>query len=139
MKKHFNKELVMTKEDNENFKNSTKYWICNNDFTDNDVTVRDHYHITGKYRCSAHRECIIYLKLNHKIPVVLYNLKNYDFHDSHLIIQELGKFNHEINFIKNKLEKYMTFTINNKFNFIDSFQFLSSSLDSLVKNLNKDC
>ena len=32
----------------------------------------------------------------------------------------------------------MNFTINNKLSFIDSFQFLSSSLDRLVKNLNKD-
>ena len=31
----------------------------------------------------------------------------------------------------------MSFSINSKF-FIHSFQFLSSSLDSLVKNLNKD-
>ena len=31
----------------------------------------------------------------------------------------------------------MTFSIDNKLSFIDSFQFLSSSLDSLVKNLNK--
>ena len=28
MKKLFNKELVMTKENHENFKNSTKCWIC---------------------------------------------------------------------------------------------------------------
>ena len=27
MKKHFNRKLVMTKEDNEDFKNSTKCWI----------------------------------------------------------------------------------------------------------------
>ena len=32
----------------------------------------------------------------------------------------------------------MSFTINNKLIFIDSFQFLSSSLDSLVINLSKD-
>ena len=32
----------------------------------------------------------------------------------------------------------MSVTINNKLIFIDSFQFLSSSLDSLVKHLNKD-
>ena len=32
----------------------------------------------------------------------------------------------------------MSFTINNKSSFIESFQFLSSSLDSLVKNLNRD-
>ena len=135
MKKHFNKELVMTKEDNEDFKNSTKCWICDNDYVDNDVKVRDHCHITGKYRGSAHRDCNINVKLNHKIPVVFHNLKNYD---SHLIMQELGKFNLKINVIPNGLEKYMNFTINNKLSFIDSFQFLSSSLDSLVKNFSKD-
>ena len=32
----------------------------------------------------------------------------------------------------------MSFYINNKLSFNDSFQFLSSSLDSFVKNLNKD-
>ena len=32
----------------------------------------------------------------------------------------------------------MSFTINNRSSFIDSFQFLSSSLDRLVKNVNKD-
>ena len=32
----------------------------------------------------------------------------------------------------------MSFTIKNKLSFIDSFQFLSSSLDSLVKNLSKN-
>ena len=51
---------------------------------------------------------------------------------------EPGKFNFKINVIPNGLEKYMSFTINNKLSFIDSCQFLSSSLDSLVKNLNKD-
>ena len=37
-----------------------------------------------------------------------------------------------------ELEKYASFTIKNKLSFIDSFQFLNSSLDSLVKNLNND-
>ena len=32
----------------------------------------------------------------------------------------------------------MRFSINNKLSVIDSFQFLSSSLDSLVKNLSND-
>ena len=53
-------------------------------------------------------------------------------------MQELGKFSLKINFIPNGLEKYMSFDIINKLRFIDSFQFLGSSLDSLVKNLNKD-
>ena len=53
-------------------------------------------------------------------------------------MEELGKFNLKINVMPNGLEKYMTVTINDKLSFIDSFQFLSSSLDSLVKDLNKD-
>ena len=80
MKKHFNKEFVMNKEDNEDFKNSTKCRICDNDYIDNDVKVRDHCYITGKSRVSAHRDCDINLKLNHKISIVFHNLKNYDSH-----------------------------------------------------------
>ena len=52
-------------------------------------------------------------------------------------MQGLAKFNVKIIVIINGLEKYMSFTINNKLSFIVSFQFLSSSLDSLVKNLSK--
>ena len=52
-------------------------------------------------------------------------------------MQELGKFNLKINVIPNGLEKSMIFSIN-KLSFIDSFQFLSSSLDSLVKNFAED-
>ena len=52
-------------------------------------------------------------------------------------MQELDKFNVKVNVMPNGLEKYMSFTINNKLDFIDSFQFTSSFLNSLVKNLNK--
>ena len=84
---------------------------------------------------ALHRDCNINLKLNHQIPVIFHNLKHYD---SHLIILELGKFNLKINFIPNGLAKYRRFSINNKLFSIDSFQFLDSSLDSLVKNLGKN-
>ena len=125
----------MTKKDNEDFENSTKCWTWDNTYVDGDVKVRDHCLITGKYRDSTHRDCNINVKLNHKIPVVFQILKNYD---SHSIMQELGKFNLKINVIPNVLEKYMSFSVNNKLNFIDSLQRLSSSLDRLVKNLAKD-
>ena len=96
MKKYFIKELVMTKEDNEGFENSTKCCICDNDYIDGHVKLRDHCHITGKNRGSAHRHCNINVKLNHKIHVVIHNLKSYD---SYLITHELGKFNLKINAI----------------------------------------
>ena len=121
----------MTKEDNEDFKYSTKWWICDNEYVDNDVKVRNHCHVTGN---ALHIEIVISI-LNHKIPNVFHNLKNYD---PHLVMQELDKFNLKISVAPNGLKKYTTFTINNKLGFIDNFQFLRSSVDSLVKNLNKD-
>ena len=53
MKNHFNKELAMTKDNKEDFKNTTNCQICGNDYVINDVKVRDHCHVTGKYRGSA--------------------------------------------------------------------------------------
>ena len=94
----------MTNEDNEDFKNSSKCWICDNDYIDNDVKVRDHCHITEKCR-AVHRDCNINVKLNDKIPVIFHNLKNCN---SNLILQELGKFNLKINIIPNVLQKYMS-------------------------------
>ena len=63
IKKHFNKELMMTKEDNGYFKNSTKCWICDNGYIENHVKVRDHCHITGECKGSEHRDFNIKLKL----------------------------------------------------------------------------
>ena len=40
-----------------------------------------------------------------------------------------------INCIPNNMEKYMAFMLGNHLVFLDSFQFMSSSLDNLIKNL----
>ena len=53
-------------------------------------------------------------------------------------MQQLGQFNLKIKFMPNGLEKCMSFSINKKLSFIDSFQFLSSTLDNLVKSSGKD-
>ena len=90
MKNLFNKKLVLTKEDDEDFGNCNKCWTSDK--------VRNHCYITDKYRGFTHRGCIINVKLNHKIPIVLHNLKNYD---SHLIVQKLGKFDLKINVMPN--------------------------------------
>ena len=135
VKKYFEKELVMTNEDNGNFENSTESWTCDNSYVHDDVKPRDRCHITGKYKGSTHRDCNVNEKLNHKIPVVFHNLKTYD---SHFIKQELEQFDLKMNFITNGLEKCMSFKINNGLSLIDSFKFLSFSLDNLVKNLGKD-
>ena len=100
MKKHFNEKLVMTIEDNENFKNSSKCWICDNDYIDNDVISIDIIVILLEKIEALHIEIVISI-LNHTNSVVFHNLKNYH---SHLFMQELGKFNLKINVMPNGLE-----------------------------------
>ena len=39
-------------------KNSTKFWICNKVYVENDVKVRDHCLVTGKYIGFAHGDLI---------------------------------------------------------------------------------
>ena len=59
-------------------------------------------------------------------------------YDSHLIFSELNKFNVKINVMPNRLEKYMAFLFDRNLVFIDSMQFMNSSLDKLVKNLSDE-
>ena len=133
IKKYFNKNLVISVVNEKRFQSSNKCWLCNKLFTDEDIKVIDHDHITGKYRGSAHSNCNINLKLTKKGPVIFHNLRGYD---DHLIMQEISNFDVEISVILNGLEKYMAFTINKHLIFIDSMQFTNSSLDALVKNLS---
>ena len=109
MKKHFNENLFMSVEDEKRFQSSNKCWIFNKLFTDEDQKVRNHDHITGKCRNSAHSDCNINLKLTKKVPTIFDHLRGYD---SHLIMQEIGKFDLKVDVIPNGLEKYMAFTIN---------------------------
>ena len=49
---------------------------------------------------------------------------------------EIGKFDVKVSVIPNRLEKCVAFTINKNLVFIDSMQFMNSSLDASVKNLS---
>ena len=62
MKKEFNKQLIMTHNDELSFKLEQKCHICEESYKDKDIRVRDHCHITGKYRGSAHQDCNLKLR-----------------------------------------------------------------------------
>ena len=128
MKKHFNKNLIMSEEEEEQFQSSNACWICEKLIDDDDEKVRDHCHLTGRFRGAAHWSCNINLQLTKKVPVIFYYMRGYD---SHLIFRELNKFDVEIDVIPNGLEKYMAFFLNKNLVFIDSMQFMNSSLDKL--------
>ena len=114
--------------------------------------MRDHCHFTGQYRGAAHNKCNLQFKKANFSSVIFHNLQNYD---SHLFIKNLGKTSGFIKCIPNNEEKYISFSKNitiGKFTnkegkevemkhdlrFIDSFKFMTSSLDGLVKNLSLD-
>ena len=63
MKKHFNKNLIMNEEEEEEFQSSNTCWICEKLIDNDDEKVRDHCHITGKFRGAARWNCNINLQL----------------------------------------------------------------------------
>ena len=131
-----NVQIVMTEEDEDNFKNATQCYLCEEEIEDNihlqrGLKVRDHCHMTGKYRGCAHGLCNIHF--NHKDfknTVFFHNLKGYG---SHFIICNAHEFERKkkIDVIAQNSEKFIMFGFDN-LQFTDSFSFLSSSLDRLV-------
>ena len=108
----------MSEEKEEQFQSRNTYWIWEKLTDNDDEKVRDHYHLTGKFRGAAHWSCdIISLQLTKKVPVIFHNLRGYD---SHLIFCELNKCDLKIDVIPNRLEKYMGFLLNKNLVFIDS-------------------
>ena len=99
--------------------------------------VKDHCHITGRYRGAAHNECNLKLRIKPKtdqIPVVFHNLSGYD---AHHIMQAMSQLQKEVKCVANSMEKYITFSVGG-LRFIDSLNFLQGSLDSLVSATPKE-
>ena len=131
------------------YKKAQRCYIC----TEKDFKVRDHNHLSGKYRGPAHRSCNLRIRYPSYIPVFMHNLSNYD---AHLFVKELSKCPGKLNVIPETAEKYIfiskslkvgeyfnkklekTMPINRELRFLDSFRFLPSSLDKLASNLTSD-
>ena len=133
MKSHFNKNLIMTEEEENLFQKSNNCWICKKLIDNDEEKVRDHCHVTGKFRGAAHKICNVNFQLTKKVPAIFHDLRGYD---SHLIFNELDKFDVKIKVIPNGFEKYMAFFLNKNLVLVDSMQFMNSSLDKLAKNLS---
>ena len=102
-------------------------WICNGKIN----KVRNHCHITGKYRGAAHTQ--FKLKIPRKLPIIFHNLERYD---EHLILRELNNFKDiDIQVSPKTNERYMSIIVNKNIIFLDSLQFCKASLDSLAGNL----
>ena len=153
-------EMIFGPNELDQFNDATKCWICNEEFDDTadekgyrkNEKVKDHCHYTGRFRGAAHNSCNLKYKKPKFIPVIFHDLSGYD---SHLFIKNLGYTDGNIDCIPNNKKKYFSFTknivtgsytnkegktkpIKHKIRFIDSFKFMSTSLDNLVNNLPDD-
>ena len=138
----------------QSFNQTKRCHICLKEFSEDDIMVRDHCHYIGLYGGPAHRSCNLRYATPNHILVVFHNLRRYD---AHLFIRQLDKkFNSgDVGVIVENKEKYISFSVNVavakyidkegnererniQLRFIDSIQFMGSSLDSLSRNLT-DC
>ena len=135
--------MPLSEQEQQNYNQAQICHICKKgDFTENRFKVRDHCHVSGMFRGAAHSDCNLKYQNQSFIPVVLHNLSNYD---SHFIVRELGFDEHKIHVICNTEEKYISFSkfVPSQFvkkqrmelRFVDSFRFMSSSLQKLASNL----
>ena len=132
--KNTNKDIIMIQEDAEDYKNNNICRFCEKFFESD--KVRDHCHLTGNYSRPAHSKCNINVtqKQSNFIPFIFHNFSNYD---CHMFFKKMvDKKNDKVKFdiIPKTNEEYISVTYG-CIRFIDSYRFLSSGLDSLVKTL----
>jgi len=82
-----NVPMKFTQDDLKKFNNATYCHVCEKPFAPDDTRVRDHCHLTGRFRGATHSNCNLNYKDSHCIPVVFHNLSGYD---AHFIIKEIA-------------------------------------------------
>ena len=97
--------------------------------------VRDHCHVTGKFRGAAHNKCNLKLRIPRKLPIIFHNLQGYD---GHIIFKELNNFDVDITVTPKGIDNYMSIIFNRPVTFIDSLQFINGSPETLASNLNNE-
>jgi len=129
----------LTDEETKSHDSATHCLTCKETFTEDNVKTHHHCHITGKYIGPVCNNCNLQLKhrkWNDKyfVPLFLHNARSYD---SHFIIKNFRDTGAKVQIIPTNTEKFLAVQIDS-IRFLDSFQFLSSSLDNLVRTMACD-
>ena len=135
--KETKKDIIMKQEDEEDYKNNNICRFCEKKILSD--KVRDHCHLTSKYRGPAHNVCNINVKQKDSdfLPFAFHNFSNYDCHMFFKKLVDLKKNKVKFEIIPKTNEEYISIRYGCN-RFIDSYRFLSESLDKLVKNLDED-
>ena len=132
-------KIDMTEEDEIKFKSSKYCHICDKALyweSDTNYPVRDHDHTKefNNFRGAACNTCNInYFNRTKKVPAFAHNLKGYDMN---LFLLDLVKETDDLDIIPENLEKFKA-VFTKQYIFLDSYAFLSSSLEKLSKNLQQ--
>ena len=134
--KKTNKDIIMTKENEEDYKNNNFCRFCEKEILSG--KVRDHCLLIDKYKGPAHNTCNINVKQKYSsfIPFAFHNF-SYDCHMFSKRLVDLKKDKVKLNIIPKTDEKYISVS-SGCFRFIDSYRFLSESLDNKAKKLDED-
>ena len=129
--------IDMSEEDEEAFLSATQCHICKKALDwekKHNYPVRDHDHTQRKdnYHGATNNSCNInYFERTKKVPAFCHNLKGYDIN---LFLLDLAKSLETIDVIPENIEKFKVI-ITDDFIFLDSFAFMSTSMEKLVDNL----
>ena len=126
--KETKKEIIMTKEDEEDVKNRNICRFCGKNIESD--KVRDHCHLTAKYRGPSHKVSKINVKQKDSnfIPFAFHDFSNYDCHMFSKRLIDLKKAKVKFRIIPKTNEEYITVKYG-CIRFIDSYRFFSKSLD----------
>ena len=135
--RNFKKDIIMTQEDEEDYRNDNICRFCEKTFESD--KVRDHCHLTGKNRGPSHSVCNINVKQKDS-NFIPFEFHNYSRYDSHMFFKKI------VDLKKDKVKSKIKPKTNEEYiavkygciRFIDSYHFLSESLVTLFKNLDED-
>ena len=135
--KNTKKDIIMTQEDKEDIGNNKICRFCEREILSD--KVRDHCHLSGKYRGPAHNTCNINVKQKDStfLPFAFHNFSNYDCHMFFKRLVDMKKDEVKFKIIPETNKEYIAVKYG-CIRFIDSYRFLPECLDKLVKNLDED-
>ena len=132
-------------------KSSKTCFICGKDVERSDRVIH-HCHLTGAVFGIAHSRCNLRARTPNFLPIFFHNLSRYDAH--HIIKNLKLKPSEDLTAISKTDETFISFSINvpvgtykkkcgkivklvHSLRFLDSYQFVSQSLESLARTLSQ--
>ena len=136
------KTAKLTIEQQNDFGKAKHCYLCNCEFTNEVTKIREHNHFNNDYRGASCQSCNTQEGKSSKlIPVFFHNGSRYDFH---FIIEELMKYENKFNkvsILPKTAEEYISIEYGSyyrKLRFLDSYRFMTKSLDEIVNSLKPE-